>query len=359
MLSLLLAPALRRLGSGPHPVPDGTAAPAESQPVSKAADSRRAAPAALRTTHPGRPVHALLLAAIEAETDPDRRSETIERVVESVSEADLPAMLDSLARDISPGAAELGRPLVRRWAERDAPAAAAWTAQLPEGAVRRAALEQVAIAWANTDLPAAAGWVQALPQGDAKEAATLDLAYEAARTEPVAALELASTLRRTPQRDDLLVHALSQWPGTDSSSAAAWAMNVPDPSLRQRLVAAVAVASAEQDGAGAAWLAASALGAGDEQGRAAVSIVQRWAQNSPQAAASWVSQFPDSPPRDAAVQNLLALWIPQDAEAAGNWLRQLPAGPLRDAGTVAYGQALAERDRSSGVVAPAASTSGR
>ena len=95
-------------------------------------------------------------------------------------------------------------------------------------------------------------------------------------------------------------------------------MKVPDPSLRQRLVAAVAVASAERDGAVAATLAASALDAGDEQDRAAVSIVQRWAQHSPQAAASWASQFPDIPSRDAAVQNLPALWIAHDAEAAGN-----------------------------------------
>ncbi len=121
-------------------------------------------------------------------------------------------------------------------------------------------------------------------------------------------------------------------------------MKVLDPSLRQRLVAAVAVAWAEQDGAAAATLAASALEAGDEQDRAAVSIVQRWAQHSPQAAASWVSQLPDAPSRDAAVQNLLPLWIAQDTEAAGNWLRELPAGPLRDSGINAYAQALAARD---------------
>ena len=114
----------------------------------------------------------------------------------------------------------------------------------------------------------------------------------------------------------------------------------------------MAVASAEQDGAAAATLAANALGAGDEQDRAAVSIVQRWAQNSPQAAASWVAQFPDIPARDAAVENLLALWTAQDAEAAGNWLRELPAGPLRDVGITAYAQALADRDRTSAVVAP-------
>ena len=196
------------------------------------------------------------------------------------------------------------------------------------------------------------GWVQALPEGDSKQAATLDLAYEAARTEPVAALELASALPPTRERDDLLVHAVSQWSGTDSTAAAAWAMKVLDPSLRQLLVGAVAVASAEQDGAAAATLAVNGLVGGEEQDRTAVSIVQRWVQNSPQAAASWVSQFPDIPSREAAVQNLLALWTAQDAEAAGNWVRELPAGPLRDLGITAYAQALAYRDRTSAVVAP-------
>jgi hypothetical protein len=186
--------------------------------------------------------------------------------------------------------------------------------RLSNGAFSRAALEQVAIAWANTDLSAAAGWVHAWPEGDNKESATLDLAYEAARTEPTDALELASSLPPTRERDDLLVLAVSQWSVIDSGTAAAWAMNVLDSSLRQRLVAAVAVASAEQDGAGAATLAANAIGAGDEQERAAVSIVQRWAQNSPQAAVAWVSQFPDLPYRDAAVRNLLALWTGQGAD---------------------------------------------
>ena len=99
--------------------------------------------------------------------------------------------------------------------------------------------------------------------------------------------------------------------------------------------------AAKQDGAVAATLAVNALGAGDEQNRTAVSIVQRWAESSPHAAASWVSQFPDVPSRDAAVQNLLALWAAHDAEAAGRWLLELPAGALRDVGMAAYAQALA------------------
>lgn len=353
IFSLLLVHALCRSGTGLQPVPEGKPDSAESQPLLTAAHTRNVASYAPRATQPVQPIHALLLAAVEAETDSVRRGEALERAVELVSDGELPAMLDSLARDVSPEAAELRQLLVHRWAETNAPAAAAWATQLPEGSARRAALEQVAITWANADLPATAGWVRTLPEGDSKLAATLGLAYEAARTEPVMAIELASTSPPTRERDDLLVHSVSQWAGADSAAAAAWAASVPDPSLRQHLLAAVAVASAEQDGAAAATLAVDGLVAGEEQDRTVVSIVQRWVQNSPQAAASWVSQFPDNPSCEPAVQNLLALWTAQDPEAAGNWLRGLPAGPLRDHGIAAYDQALADRDRTSAVVAPA------
>jgi len=345
-LSLLLVVTLRRTTSGRHPVSEGNHASAESQPISNAAPTRRAASHSLQSTQEAQPIHARLLAAIESETDSDRRSEAFERAVESVSDVELPALLDSLALDVNPEAAEMSLLLLRRWAESDPVTAAAWTSQMPENPGRRAALEQVAIAWANIDLSAAAAWVQALPEGDSKQAATFALAYEAAPTEPVTALELASTLPATRERDDLLVHAISQWAGTDSATASAWAMQVADPTLRERLVAAVAVASAEADGAGAATLAANALGAGEEQNRAAVSIVQRWAQTSPQAAAAWVAQFPDIPSRAVAVENLLAIWTAQDTEAAGKWVRELPVGSLRELGITSYAQALADQARS-------------
>ena len=189
-----------------------------------------------------------------------------------------------------------------------------------------------------------------LPEGDRKRDATIDITYEAARTEPVAALKLASALPSTPERDALLTHAVSQWAKSDSPTAALWAMKVPDPALRQRLVASVAVVMAERGGDSAVTLAMNGLAAVEDQDRAVVAIVQRWVQHSPQAAAAWVAQFPDVPSRDATVQNLLALWITQDAVAAGDWLRDLPAGSLRDAGKDAYAQAMASASQTPAAV---------
>jgi hypothetical protein len=119
---------------------------------------------------------------------------------------------------------------------------------------------------------------------------------------------------------------------------------MPDLKLRERLLAAVAVAAAEKDGAGAATLAVQTMAAGDEQDRALVSIVQRWGQNAPHAAAAWLARWPDTPTRDGATQNLVALWTVQDSHAAFSWLNGLPEGALRNAGFLAYGQAVADAD---------------
>lgn len=146
MLSFLLVVVLRRTGADPHFVLEDEPVAAEAEQISESAPSRRAATSALRTTHPAQSIHAMLLAAVEAETGADRRNEALGRAAECVSDVDLPAMLDSLALDASPKAAEMSLLLVRRWAESDAPAAAAWTLQLPENPVWRAALERVAIA---------------------------------------------------------------------------------------------------------------------------------------------------------------------------------------------------------------------
>ena len=248
-----------------------------------------------------------LLATIEAESDPYRRSEALDRAVQSVPDSDLSVVLYGLVDADSPAGAELRSQLARRWAESSPRAAAAWAAQLPEGPNYREALTQVALGWAATDLAGATAWTAGLPQGEAKNATLLSLAYETARTDPLAALELGGTLSPTAERDNLLVHAISQWAAADAVAAGAWAQAVPESSLQQRLVSAVAVALATRDGEAAAGLASKALVPGEEQDRAMVAIAQRWALQSPNDAAAWVAQFPATSARQAALQDLAAL----------------------------------------------------
>jgi hypothetical protein len=282
------------------------------------------------------------LVALEIESDPDRRSELLDLAVESLSNTDVPIILDSLARAEQPASIDFCKLLAGRWAGNDALAASGWAAQLPESAMRNAVVEQVALARSATDLAAAIEWVTALPESDSKQAATLSLAYESARADPVVALGLASALAATAERNDLLVHTISQWAATDLDRALDWASQVSDAALRQRLMEAVSVASAEGNGAQAATLAATRLHPGAEQDRAAVAIVQRWAQHSPQEAGEWVAEFPDIPSRNAALHALLTIWASRSADAAGAWLSQLPDGTFRSVGITFYSQVTAQ-----------------
>jgi len=329
----LVAPALHRLATGSR---------SKGEPASTGLERGRETGQVAKAPKPSSPEAAFeagLPATVQAETDNDLRRESSELIGESVSDAELPSLCDSLARDASQAATDLRQRLIRRWAQADGPAAAAWAAQLWQEPTYAETLNQVALGWAGSDLAAALDWARTLPEGDSREAVALNLAYEAARTNPAKALEVGVSLASGRQRDDLFELAISQWSTGDFSAAVQWVNREElDASLRQRLLAAIAVAVAGQDGAAAATLAATALTPGKEQDRVAVAIVQRWVQNEPELAAAWVAQFPDTAARQTTTQNLVAFWAAQDGEAPANWLQSLPEGTLRTAGMNAYAQ---------------------
>src|SRR5260221_11763991 len=89
-VSLLLLVAPRRMVTISHPVTAFKPAPAESQRIPKLGRARHAASQALLAIQQAHPD---LLAAVDTETDSDRGSEALERALESVSDADLPALL--------------------------------------------------------------------------------------------------------------------------------------------------------------------------------------------------------------------------------------------------------------------------
>jgi hypothetical protein len=279
----------------------------------------------------------------QEETDLERRSTMLGGAAESVPLADVEEVLDSLSAPVTVVAAELTELLVRRWAEANASQAASWAARLPQGSLRRNALNQVAIIWAKGDLASAVAWLKSTSAGPDKESATVSLAYETARSDPALAIELAGELRPSPERDELLAHSVSQWAGTDPDVALDWADRVADAPLRQRLLGAVAVALAKKDGFRAATLVGAALAAGDEQSRSAVAVVQRWAEQSPQAAGSWVARFGESEVQDDAARNLVSLWVSFDHSAAETWVLGLPEGRLKNVATTAYNCASASR----------------
>jgi hypothetical protein len=303
----------------------------------------------IRIVHPG-PVRTIHL---DAAAEPDRinagaqadlgisararasRGQSTE-IPERDPHAGLVEELTRLAGSVGGEAQELFRIKIRQWAEASPSAAAAWGVALKNEPARRDALEQIAIAWANVDLESATKWTGSLVEGDAKKAAVLALANEAARSTPLVAIEAVAQLPPTHERDEALAHAVSQWSAVDPVSASAWSTQVADPLLRQRLLSAVAIEAAESSPMAAADLTATMLDPGTRQAEAAVSIVERWAQTDPQAAADWVLRFPDTPARPAAITSLVSVWATRDASGAEKWVEALPEGVLREDALTAY-----------------------
>jgi len=198
--------------------------------------------------------------------------------------------------------------LVREWAESDAKAAAAWAEHLPPGGARQESINGVAIIWSNQDLDGAIRWTWQLPAGEERDGALASVAYEAARTEPATALALAAELPATPERDTLVQHAALQWAAGSPVEAALWARQLPDETLRERVLSNIATAWGEADPVVASQFAVLGLAPGRTQDDAVIGIVQRWVQKNPEAAAKWVSGFPEGALAETASENVLQLW---------------------------------------------------
>jgi hypothetical protein len=288
-----------------------SSAPNENHSQKMLAGAPVSFPHARRAEHVIAPENPLsqTLAAIQAETDPQRREKALTDLIEGIAWADLPATLEYLqSQGSSELNADLTARLVRRWAEGNSAAAADWVSRLPEGALRQTAVSQVAVAWASQDLKSAMDWARQLPEGAERDNGLQSVAYEAARAEPREALNLAREMSASGQRDDLVLHAVRQWTAEEPEAAAQWAGQIADAAMQERVLSAVATEWGETDPVAAATLAIQGIAPGRAQDDAVIGIVQRWVQRQPRLAAAWVQQFPAGELRQLALETVVKLW---------------------------------------------------
>lgn len=296
----------RTESTGPGPGPDSITTETHSS------ETRRE-PSGPRVFHPqaAPPENrwADALREMAAETDLSRRDELCASLLEEAAGTDITTVLAELHR-AGLGADDFTRCLLRRWAETDARAAAAWAEQLPAGDARAAALSEVAVEWANADLKSAAAWAQQLPEPAERQTALLDMANEVVRTAPMEALRLAVELPADANRDETIRRAAMEWAEQDGPGATEWAKQIADGALREKVMAAEAVAWAETAPEAAATFAVESLPSGRLLEDTVISIVQRWAQQQPTAASAWVEQFPPGELKLTALENVAAMQSP-------------------------------------------------
>jgi len=253
-----------------------------------------------------------ILAALP-EKDQLLRSDYLVRQVEMLVDEDVPLVLSRLDDDLRKS--EFGTLLLRRWTVMAPADAAEWVLQFPSGEERDRLLQQVAIMWSNQDVKAAFAWGQNLSQEGNQVDVRMAMVEEAIRQDPASALEMANGLQHGTGRELLIIRALSEWAAREPVAALQSVASVTDPVWQQQLRAALVPVIAGFDGRSGARLAATWLTASPEQERVVVAVVQRWAQESPEAAAEWVDRFPAGSLRLAALDNLTRIWKLKDADA--------------------------------------------
>lgn len=287
--------------------------------------------AASRSTPTLSPTVDETIARLRGISEPAERSETIEQLTQDLNLSQVRTWLNALVNSTNAADSELREVLLRQWAQIDVQAAASWAQEL-DGNGRAAAITQVSIAWAEQNVAESIAWARNLTADNDRDTALLQIGFEAARTDPIETVRVALDLPNGSQRDELMNHAAAQWATFDSAAAHAWASQLDDIAMRQRLIGTIISSSAEHDGLGTATRAVSELPAGPIQDRTVVSVIQRWSQVEPAQAAAWVKEFPASPLGLDAMENLVTSWSRFDSVSAHTWLLSLPPSQLRDAG---------------------------
>ncbi len=128
------------------------------------------------------------------------------------------------------------------------------------GSLRDGLTAQLAGKFAEKDAPAAAAWAFALPEGDAKSRALSETIGEWAKKDAAAAGAFMAKLPATAEADrsrESYANAVAQ---KDPQGALAWATTITDKDRQQRAVESVARAWVKQDApAATAWIAQSTL----------------------------------------------------------------------------------------------------
>jgi hypothetical protein len=208
---------------------------------------------------------------------------------------------------------------LRRWAARDRAAAAAWMAAHPPASpVASAAL---AHGWVTADPASLHAYLDELPSGVWKSLVACSASEEALVADnPRETLRLLGKIADAdPRRDELYAWAVTKWARTEPAAAAAWAAEVPDALLSDRLLAAAAIGHASSSPADAARWAMRTIASPEALCSAVSAIARLWGASEPLDAARWIQTLPPGRAKDEGLENLLSVWAFRDQAQARAW----------------------------------------
>ncbi|MCU0796784.1 MAG: hypothetical protein MUF31_12715 [Akkermansiaceae bacterium] len=145
--------------------------------------------------------------------------------------------------------------------------------------------------------------------------------WDAFETDPDFAQECFDLLEPgSPSTLRLLSHVGLRLAEQDPAAALEWARGIDREIEKNVALGAVALVISNQDPNTAATIALDEMAAGLERNRCAVQITQRWAQQDPAAAATWIAAFPHDTARETGMRTVIDSWLRHDPAAMTRWI---------------------------------------
>jgi hypothetical protein len=157
-------------------------------------------------------------------------------------------------------------------------------------------------AWARTDPEAALAWGRQQTNNAERNEALTDACFQIAQTDPQRAVVLAEQFDLN--KDAVLENLGQQWAGKDLSAACNWIGSQPEGDQRNALATGMTFVWSQTEPLGAAKFVVQQMTPGTAQDEAAIMVLHQWALLDPIGANAWAQQFPNTPLRDRALNEL-------------------------------------------------------
>ena len=166
--------------------------------------------------------------------------------------------------------------------------AALWAEQLPDGAVKGAAMDRVASVYVSRDPQAAAAWAQQFATADYASRVIEEVGDEWAERDPVASVNWLESLADGKGKSEGMYSALGEWVRRDPEAASQYLVDMPASEMKDSAVSG---------------------------------FVRRLAWDDPQSAVAWADTISQENVRVETLKRAGQAWVTRDRNAAVEWLK--------------------------------------
>jgi hypothetical protein len=159
--------------------------------------------------------------------------------------------------------------------------------------------------WAGKDPESALAWGEQQPDNPERNEVLADACFQIARTDPRRAVMLAEQFHLNP--DAVVENLAQQWAAKDLTAAYGWIAAQPADGQRNALVTGLTFIWSQSEPLNAAQFVVQQMAPGPAQDEAIIMVLHQWALADRTAAGAWVEQFPESPLRNRALNELAGL----------------------------------------------------